>query len=88
MLFAEESVNDGGINREAVSENSPGPQPWDAGLPNTPCLSAVGLGRWDEGGKAASEGCACRGLVCKLDQLPPIRLPLSGHLFFKHRTQG
>jgi hypothetical protein len=46
---------------------------------NPPCLSAVVLGRWDEGGKVAAEA-RLQVLRMLVDQCAQHRVPLSGHL--------
>jgi hypothetical protein len=74
--IARESV---GCCRGAAIDHSPGLQPWVRQIERSACLSAVVLGKWDEGGKVAPDVRAIGGLNTPLAEHAP-RSPLSGRL--------
>jgi hypothetical protein len=72
--IARESV---GCCRGAAIDHSPGLQPWVRQIERSACLSAVVLGKWDEGGKVAPDVRAIGGLNTPFAEHTP-RSPLSG----------
>src|ERR1700751_3434400 len=72
--MARESV---GFCRGAAIDYSRGLQPWVRQIEKRACLSAVVLGKWDEGGKVAPDVRAIGGINTSFPEHTP-RSPLSG----------
>ena len=66
-----------GFCREAATDHSPGLQPWVRQIEIRACLSAVVLGKWDEGGKVAPDVGAIGGIHTTFPEHAS-RSPLSG----------